>query len=93
MVIGGNRSESSYTGTETGIVKVAGQKNVNDWESSSDYTDIQITGGQSFDLNQSFVSETSITMGEMPQIKPSGSITSEVFREGESDEEDDQGFA
>jgi len=67
MVIGGNQSESSYTGTETGVMKVG--KGVNDWDSSSDYTDIQITGGQNFDLNSSFVSETEVTMGEMPQVK------------------------
>jgi hypothetical protein len=58
MVVGGNQSESSYTGTETGVLKVGEPKQ--DWESSSDYTDVQITGGQQFDLNSSFVSETSV---------------------------------
>lgn len=68
---------------------------MNDWESSSDYTDIQITGGTNFDLNSSFVSETSVQMGEMPSIKPSGSVQSSTnlhaFQEGESDEENEDG--
>jgi len=90
MVVGGNQSENSYTGTETGVVKVGGQKQANDWESSSDYTDIQITGGQQFDLNSSFVSETSVQMGEIPSIRPNNSTSNrlESFQEGDSDEED-----
>lgn len=86
MVVGGNQSESSYTGTETGVVKVGGQKQ--DWESSSDYTDVQITGGQQFDLNSSFVSETSVQMGEIPSIRQNNSTRLESFQEGDSDEED-----
>ena len=100
-------SESSY-----GIKKInqntadknasKNQQITDGWDSASDYTDIQITGGNQLDLNSSFVSETQVTMGEIVELKPTGSeqvkpthtpsttneTGSAVYLEGDSAEED-----